>query len=191
MASINTKLVTHNVVEAVHRIDANDVTELYMGLAGIDDKGATSISHSLIKNTSLTHLYLAGNSIRANGATSISNSLLKNTSLTHLDLAGNSVRDNGATSISHSLIKNTSLTHLDLAGNSIRDNGATSISNSLTKNTSLKYLYYDYGPTGNLFQSIDTELGTNKDPSQVQKKKEFLLGWVPLKRLLNDNSLTS
>jgi len=63
MASKSSSLGTGNFVEAVQRLDANDITELSMGGAFIQDKGATSISNSLIKNTSLTHLNLGANSI--------------------------------------------------------------------------------------------------------------------------------
>jgi len=136
-----------------------------------------------IKNTSLTHLDLHSNSISDNGATSISNSLIKNTSLTYLDISTNSISDSGALSISKLLITNTSLTHLDLQRNSISDKGATSISNSLIKNTSLIELYLDNSFSKTVLQSIKSELTINKGSSTVKKKKDHLLGWVPMKRL--------
>jgi len=95
MASASTQLYTENFVEAVQRLDANDITALFLlntktGVK-IGDNGATSISNSLIKNTSLTDLNLHYNSIGDKGATSISNSLITNTSLTDLHLHYNSI----------------------------------------------------------------------------------------------------
>jgi len=52
-------LSTNNVVEAVQRLDANDITDLFLVdpitmRATVGDEGAKSLSNSLIKNTSLT-----------------------------------------------------------------------------------------------------------------------------------------
>jgi len=33
---------------------------------------------------------------------------------------------------------------------------------------------------------IESELLINRDPSKVQKKKEFLLAWSPMKKLLHE-----
>jgi len=142
MESKSTKLNTINLSEAIQRLDTNDITELCVGGVYnlIGEKGATKISNSLIKNTSLTHLTLFYNSIHDSGATKISNSLIKNTSLTHLNLSLNGISSSGATSISNALIKNTSLIHLQLENNWIQSSGATKISNSLIKNTSLTHL---------------------------------------------------
>jgi len=163
MASKSTHLHTHNMIEALQRLDANDIAALSLfSYAEIGESGATSISNSLIKNTSLTHLDLERNEISPSGATSISNTLIKNTSLTHLDLSSNSISDSGAISISNSLIKNTSLTFLDLADNLIKD--------------------------VSVLKLIKDELTTNKDPCKLQTKKEQLLAWNSMKILLNENA---
>jgi len=36
-----------------------------------------------------------------------------------------------------------------------------------------------------LWELIASELNTNKDPSKIQKKKEQILAWNPMKILLN------
>jgi len=101
MASKSTILNTRDVVEAVQRLDANDITEL--------------------------RVY-------------------------------NSISDNGVTALSNSLIKNTSLTYLNLTTNPIKDEAVLKLS--------------------------EDELETNKDPYMLQKKKEQLLIWIPMKLLL-------
>jgi len=119
----------------------------------------------------------------------MSNSLIKNTSLKHLDLADNKISDNGATSLSNLLIKNTSLTHLNLEDNKISDNGATSISNSLIKNTSLKELYLN--SIHEMIENVATleliyrEIEMNGIDTELVKKRNKLLYWLPIKLLLH------
>jgi len=146
--SLDPKLYTDNVVEAVQRLDANEITELLVWKSGgIRDSGATSISNSLIKNTSLTHLDLQYNKFSDSGATSISHALIKNTSLIHLDLSSNSISESGVTSISNLLIKNTSLKRLYLWSNLIRDRKHSVnqlIANELAINAGI--LQFDFCP---------------------------------------------
>jgi len=72
-------------------------------------------------------------------------------------LGNNDIQDEGATSILKSLLKNITLTDLDLDNNSIGDQ---------------------------LLQAIETEINTNKDPLELQKKRTQLLLWKPFKSLL-------